>query len=257
MKLTLDHLDDICGNTRNAARKIALCNFLNERAAGYTDITTPHRLAQFLSQVLHESARLDHVREIWGPTAAQRRYEGRRDLGNLQAGDGERYKGRDIIQVTGRSNYRSLTEWARGVFGREMPDFEAHPEVLEAPEHLGIGALWYWMCRVPAKYVEAGDLEMVTRKINGGLNGYDDRLVLFDRAALVLLGRNPDDVRGFQGASGLIVDGVSGPRTRAELHRQLMALPPPATEVEAQGIGAAIAALFMFILEGVKKWRSS
>ena len=67
-------------------------------------------LAQFLAQVMHESGGLRYVREIWGPTKAQARYEGRKDLGNTQPGDGKRFMGRDVIQVTGRANHRALTE---------------------------------------------------------------------------------------------------------------------------------------------------
>src|SRR4051812_35649614 len=71
------------------------------------DVNTPKRAAMFLAQVSHESGRFQWVRELWGPTPAQTRYEGRADLGNLRPGDGRRYLGRGPIQVTGRSNYAS------------------------------------------------------------------------------------------------------------------------------------------------------
>jgi putative chitinase len=67
------------------------------------EVTTPLRQAAFLAQLAHESGQFRFMEEIWGPTPAQRRYEGRRDLGNIQPGDGFRYKGRGPIQITGRA----------------------------------------------------------------------------------------------------------------------------------------------------------
>ena len=177
-------------------------------------------LAQFLAQVMHESGGLRYVREIWGPTKAQKGYEGRKDLGNTQPGDGKRFMGRDVIQVTGRANHRALTAWVRKTFGGG-PDFEAKPELLESPEWLGIGAIWYFLAarKDLIKYCREGNIEMVTRRVNGGLNGYQDRLHWYDLSALKLLGFA--DVRAFQKSAGLVTDGISGPKTRAALHEAL------------------------------------
>lgn len=73
-------------------------------ACALNDITTPARLAAFLAQVGHESGSLKHTAELWGPTEAQKTYEGRKSLGNTQIGDGYYYRGRGLIQCTGRSN---------------------------------------------------------------------------------------------------------------------------------------------------------
>ena len=177
-------------------------------------------LAQFLAQVMHESGGLRYVREIWGPTKAQKGYEGRKDLGNTQPGDGKRFMGRDVIQVTGRANHRAITAWVRKTFGGG-PDFEANPELLESPEWLGIGAIWYFLAarKDLIKYCREGNIEMVTRRVNGGLNGYQDRLHWYDLSALKLLGFA--DVRAFQKSAGLVTDGISGPKTRAALHEAL------------------------------------
>jgi putative chitinase len=225
MKMTVTQLNRVCGHTRYANRKRALATFLADKNF------EPHELAQFLAQVLHESGRLQHVKEVWGPTAAQRRYEGRADLGNTQPGDGKRFMGRDIIQCTGRSNYRALTKWAQETHGVQV-DFEQHPEKLEDPKFLGLGALWYWVNRVPQRFVDAGNIEMVTRRINGGLNGYSDRLKLFDRSALVLLGFEVDQIREFQEFADIAVDGVSGPQTRHAMHKALLAKQPPVDYVK-------------------------
>ena len=221
MTLTRQMLDQITGNERYISRKEGFAAIMRQYAA--SDMK-PHRMAQLLAQILHESAAFRHVREVWGPTTAQRRYEGRKDLGNVKPGDGKRFMGRDLIQITGRANYRSLTKWAREHLDSTAPDFEANPELLEAHEWLGIGVLWYWTNRVPRRFVDAGNIEMVTRRVNGGLNGFADRLRWYDRAALVFLGRNPDDISGFQDSADIKVDGISGPQTRAAMHRALEAI---------------------------------
>lgn len=186
-------------------------------------LNEPAVYAQFLAQVEHESGGFKHVKEIWGPTKAQRGYEGRKDLGNTQPGDGKRFMGRDVIQTTGRANYRALTAWVRKSFKLNI-DFEKTPEALEDPEWLGISAIWYFLVarKDLIKYCREGNNEMVTRRVNGGLNGYADRLARYDRIALGMLGHK--DVRSFQQAAGLVVDGISGPKTRAALHQALLTL---------------------------------
>jgi len=183
-------------------------------------LNEPAVLAQFLAQVEHESGGYRYVREIWGPTPAQKKYEGRKDLGNTQPGDGKRFMGRDVLQVTGRANYRALTEWVRKEFGAG-PDFEACPELLASHEWLGIGAIWYFLDarKDLLRLCRAGDIEMVTRRVNGGLNGYADRLKRYDAIALEMLGHKT--VKAFQLATGLAPDGVSGPKTRAMMHECL------------------------------------
>jgi putative chitinase len=127
-------------------------------------LNEPAVYAQLLAQVEHESGGFKHVREIWGPTKAQRGYEGRADLGNLQPGDGKRFMGRDVIQTTGRANYRALTAWVRKEFKLNV-DFEANPEMLEAPEWLGISAIWYFLVarKDLIRFCRDGNKEMVTR----------------------------------------------------------------------------------------------
>ncbi len=149
------------------------------------EINTPARQAAFLAQVAHESGRLRHVREIWGPTPAQSRYEGRKDLGNTQPGDGYRYRGRGLIQTTGRANYAGTTRGLRQV-APEAPDFEAKPEALEAPRWAALSAAWFWHSRGLNDMADVGEFMRITRKINGGTNGYDDRLRLWEGAKQAL-----------------------------------------------------------------------
>ena len=200
-----------------AERKAALLARVRDYGGPLNELPV---MAQFLAQTMHESGGLRYVREIWGPTKAQKGYEGRADLGNTKPGDGSRYRGRDVIQVTGRANYRALTKWTRETFGTKA-DFEALPELLSDPGWLGIGAIWYFLAarKDLIKYCREGNIEMVTRRVNGGLNGYQDRLRWYDDCALKLLGFGT--VRDFQKSAGLVVDGISGPKTRAALHEAL------------------------------------
>ncbi len=143
-------------------------------------ITTRLRLAAFLAQIGHESGRLHYVKEIFGPTLAQKRYEGRLDLGNTQPGDGKRYMGRGLIQITGRSNYDKLGQ----ALGQ---DFVAHPELLEKPEFAVLSAAWFWDSRKLNVLADKPDFLAITKKINGGYNGLADRQALYDRALKVLV----------------------------------------------------------------------
>lgn len=138
------------------------------------EINTAARLAPFLAQIGHESGALRYTSEIWGPTPAQQRYEGRADLGNTEPGDGSRYRGRGLIQTTGRANYRRLTQRlrARGV---DCPDFEAEPEELTAPWWAALSAADYWDMRGCNVLADAGDFIALTKRINGGTNGLADR----------------------------------------------------------------------------------
>lgn len=156
-------------------------------ACALYQIDTPKRLAAFLAQIGHESGRLVYVREIWGPTAAQSRYEGRADLGNAQSGDGKRYMGRGLIQTTGRANYRATRDGLRQLVQlAEVPDFEVVPEALELPQWAALSAAWYWHSRNLNDLADAGDFRAITLRINGGLNGYAERQNLHSAAVLAL-----------------------------------------------------------------------
>lgn len=149
-------------------------------------ITTPERLAAFLAQIGHESGSLRYVREVWGPTPEQARYEGRKDLGNDQPGDGLRYCGRGLVQTTGRANYAALRNRLRARLGPDVPDFEAQPELLEQPRWAAWSAADYWGWRRLNELADAGDFESITKRINGGLNGQADRLARWERAKAAL-----------------------------------------------------------------------
>ena len=150
-----------------------------ERAMFEFGIIGPKREAAFLAQIGHESGALKFPVEIWGPTQAQRRYEGRYDLGNTQIGDGFKFRGRGLIQLTGRANYAAASQ-ALGV------DLLTHPEKLGEPELASRSAGWFWKTHGLNALADAGEFEAITQKINGGLNGYPERLGLYEAAKEVL-----------------------------------------------------------------------
>lgn len=156
-----------------------------DAAFKHADISTRERMAAFLAQVGHESMGLFHCREIWGPTPAQRRYEGRADLGNTEAGDGKRYMGRGLLQVTGRANYARVSKRLMALCA---PDFEARPELLESPRWAAISAADYWLDRKLNQFCNPGAVRFIalTKKINGGTNGLADRQARYARAFAAL-----------------------------------------------------------------------
>ena len=139
-------------------------------------ITTPARQASFLAQVGHESGSLVYVREL----ASGKAYEGRADLGNVRPGDGVRFKGRGLLQVTGRSNYAACGK-ALGL------DLLAKPELLEQAVNACRSAGWFWQTRGLNALADLGDQVKVTKRINGGANGLTERLALFAVAQRVLM----------------------------------------------------------------------
>ncbi|SAL06494.1 lysozyme [Caballeronia calidae] len=141
-------------------------------------IDTPLRQAHFLAQIGHESGELRFKEELASGSA----YEGREDLGNVQAGDGRLFKGRGFIQLTGRANY---TAYARSI-GREN-DILANPTRVATEPSLCVDvAGWFWSRRQLSALADNDDLIGVTKKINGGLNGIENRRRLLNRAKAVL-----------------------------------------------------------------------
>lgn len=163
----------------NAGRQAGVfVSVLNTAMSKYGVVTVP-RIAAFIAQIGHESSQLRHVREIWGPTAQQAGYEGRADLGNTMKGDGSKFRGRGLIQITGRANYAACGEAL-------ALDLVNHPELLEQPQHASMSAAWFWKMKGLNDLAERGQFLTITRRINGGLNGIDDRLELWKKAQAVL-----------------------------------------------------------------------
>ncbi len=141
-------------------------------------IDSPLRQAHFLAQIGHESGELRFREEI----ASGEAYEGRADLGNTQPGDGRRFKGRGLIQLTGRANY---AEYGRAI-NREA-ELLAKPELVASDPELCVDvAGWFWAKRGLNELADRDELTAITRRINGGLNGLEDRRRLYQRAKSLL-----------------------------------------------------------------------
>ncbi|MBB4820920.1 putative chitinase [Pseudomonas alcaligenes] len=188
------------------------------RAAARFNITSPVRLAAFLAQVGHESGELTRLVEnlnysaqalanTWPARFAedpqarvktpnglalrlQRQpeaianavYGGRMGNGPAASGDGWCFRGRGLIQLTGRANYSAA--------GADLGvDLVAHPELLEQPEHAAMAAAWFWGSCGLNELADRGDFERITRRINGGLNGLEDRKRIWRRAREVLMAK--------------------------------------------------------------------
>ncbi len=151
-----------CGATIDRAQELGLA--ANALFPRFGIMFQPLRLAHFMAQLIHESGSFRYMEEI----ASGQAYEGRADLGNTQPGDGRLYKGRGPIQITGRGNYRR--------YGREIGiDIERHPEIAAIPS-IGLQlALEFWDSKSLNVLAEADDVVGITKKINGGTNGLDDR----------------------------------------------------------------------------------
>lgn len=177
MSITEQQLQSIMPHARRLAG--VFVPVLNTSMQRY-QIVGRKRVSAFIAQLGHESGQLRYVREIWGPTPAQAKYEGRADLGNTQPGDGPKYRGRGLIQITGRANYAAC--------GEELGlDLITQPELLELPQYAAMSAGWFWKQNGLNDLADRDQFNTITRRINGGLNGLQDRLEIWSRARAVLV----------------------------------------------------------------------
>ena len=138
------------------------------------EIDNPLREAAFIVQAAHESGELRYMREL----ASGEAYEGRKDLGNDQPGEGVTYKGRGIFQLTGDTNYRRA--------GRELfldeDWFKANPALVEEPVNACRTAAWFWRVNGLNELADRGDMLLITKRINGGYTHFKERLAYYHRA---------------------------------------------------------------------------
>jgi putative chitinase len=182
MTVTQQQLQIVMPNARSQAG--VFISALNT-AMSHRNINTPKRIAAFLAQVGHESGQLQYVRELGGA-----QYLSKYDTGALAVrlgntpepdGDGQKYRGRGLIQITGRDNYRQCS---LGLFGDDRLLFL--PELLEKPQWAAESAAWFWEQNGFNELADRDQFNSITRRINGGLNGLQDRLQLWARARAVL-----------------------------------------------------------------------
>lgn len=147
------------------------------------DISTPARMAAFISQCCHETGEFKFFSEIWGPTAQQRKYEPPSDvarrLGNTTVGDGKKFRGRGPFQLSGRFNYSA--------YGKKLGvDLIADPALAARPDIGFRIAGLYWKDHGLNKKADDGDFVGITKAINGGLTNLADRQKYWERAKAVL-----------------------------------------------------------------------
>ena len=142
-------------------------------------INTPLRIAHFLAQVGHESLSLIYTEEL----ASGEAYEGRKDLGNTETGDGKRFKGRGLIQLTGRANYATYSNEACLAL---MEDGK-QSLLSQLPTYALDVSLWFWKKNNLNSKADIDDIRAVTKRVNGGYNGLDDRQNYLCRAKFFLI----------------------------------------------------------------------
>lgn len=203
MIITVDLLKAIAPTSKRSDYKLLpdLCEWMNYWFPKY-EIDTKGELCHFIAQAAHESDSFNTLEEYASGDA----YDTRVDLGNTpeRDGDGRRYKGRGIFQVTGRLNYRTATiEWAKRKPATLM-NFVMEPEYLEVPQFAVWSACQYWdqrnfntianmpdTAKVPykikGKTLLISPVEYISRKINGGVNGLSERFKFYERAKTIII----------------------------------------------------------------------
>lgn len=211
MTLTNEHLKKIYPNSTEGNR-LKYLNYIIYYATIY-DINTIERMAAFLAQIGHESGQLSVVEESLNYSAerlfavfpkyfktldiakeyarkpqkiANKVYADRGGNGKESSGDGWKYRGRGLLQVTLKDNYKLFDEWVT-----DVPmgcDFVDSPELLTEPQYAVLSAFWYWDKHNLNKYADLSEdnFKKITKIINGGLNGYADRFNIWKRAREVL-----------------------------------------------------------------------
>lgn len=179
MKVTKEQILAIMPNAKDYVDKFL--NYIN----GYSDmfhIDTPKRMAHFLAQVAHESSELKYTKEL-GNKAYCYKYEVgnlAKQLGNTQKGDGYLFKGRGLIQITGRANYTAYKN-SRFCNG----DVVANPQLLELPLGAVKVSMWFWWSHGCNVLSDSDSFVSITKKINGGTNGIESRRKYLNRAKAV------------------------------------------------------------------------
>ncbi len=190
--VTPEHLAAIAGRT--TALMPALADWMNTLCPSY-EIDTAREYGHFLAQACHETDHFKTLREYASGSA----YEGRADLGNTQAGDGIRFRGRGIFQTTGRANYLQL-----GIKKGRRDLFINTPELLELPEYAVWSACEFWKTRglndvanhadtdvLKKKYrgniIDVSPVEYISLTINGGYRGMEERKKYYALAQQVLV----------------------------------------------------------------------
>ena len=173
--LTVEILKNICPYADNNRLK-DLVDPLNKHIPNI-GINSLLRIRHFIAQVAHESASFNYLAEIASGSA----YEERKDLGNINSGDGIKFKGRGLIQITGRANYEKCSQ---ALFGNDI--LLSNPETLEKPDYAVDSACWFWNQHNLNALADADNIVAITKIINGGQNGLVSRKDFYNRTKLYI-----------------------------------------------------------------------
>lgn len=193
MIITADTLKSIAPSSKKTNYKLLpdLAHWMNEWFPHF-EIDTPQEIRHILAQLAHESDSFNTLEEY----ASGKAYEGRKDLGNVQSGDGARFKGRGPIQNTGRSQYYQL-----GVILHKPEMFIDNPDLLETPQWGVWAAGVFWQTRHLNDIANMPDtatiwskklnrnlspIEYISWRVNGGFNGLASRILFYDRAKQII-----------------------------------------------------------------------
>lgn len=180
--LSIEGLQSCCKTEAGKKRCEIFAPLLTQIMPTWT-INTPQRQAMFIAQVMHESGEFRYLEEL-GNDAYLSKYDTgplAKRLGNTPEadGDGQLYKGRGLIQITGKDNYQKCGH------ALQLPLLK-NPELLEEPRHAVASACWFWFKRGLNKYADIGAITTCTRIINGGENGLEYRKEYWKRAKLMM-----------------------------------------------------------------------
>jgi len=163
MIITKENLIDLCNGKLSVSKLDLFYPLLSKYMEEY-EINTKNREIDFISNLLVESGRFVYTKEL----ASGKAYEGRKDLGNTSKGNGVKYKGRGLIQITGKFNYEKLSKDFN-------VDLISKPELLETPDLAVRSACWFWVSKNLNSLADSDQFEKICIRINGGHNGYTER----------------------------------------------------------------------------------
>lgn len=179
MKVTREQILAIMPNAKDKVD--AFLPYIN----GYAEvfhIDAPKRMAHFLAQIAHESGELRYTKELGNKCYFHKYDVGKLKnmLGNLKDGDGYKYRGRGLIQITGRANYQAYqnSKYCTG-------DIMENPQLLELPLGATKSAMWWWWKHDLNKLADRDNFVAITKTINGGTNGLKSRQKFLTRAKKV------------------------------------------------------------------------
>ena len=180
MKVTREQILAIMPNAK--AKVDAFLPYINGYAEVFK-IDTPKRMAHFLAQIAHESGELRYTKELGNKNYFHKYDVGKLKnmLGNLKDGDGYKYRGRGLIQITGRANYQAFQNSKQ-----VTDDIMEHPEILEQPRYATKSAMWWWWKHGLNKLADSDSFLAITKTINGGTYGLENRRKYLKRALVAL-----------------------------------------------------------------------